>query len=234
MVLQESGIPRKTSFRTLARAQCLAWQVWHTAGALAVALAQRQRRQPAAGIQRGVLMGIVACVLAGGVCLGGGTLALAQTPACEDTLARFLTQLYFERSYCTCAALHREVVKERGHVSRRLGYTLPGLSVRQLGSLPDLSRVQARFWGMIVNGPGGVYNLSVRFYAEGHEAEAQVRQIKQAQQGQEFEITAGPKDRIPLRANVPYQVHVEGENPALQPEQVLTLQGRACVYLMSG
>jgi hypothetical protein len=161
-------------------------------------------------------------------------LARAQTTPCEDTLVRFLTQLYLESSYCTCAALHQEIVTERGHVSRLLRYTLPGLSVRQLRPLPDLSRVQARFWGTVVSGPGGMYNLSVRLYEEGREAEAQVRQVKGVQQGQEFEITAGPQDRLLLRANIPYRLQVEGENPALQPEQVLTLQGRACVYLVSG
>ena len=159
---------------------------------------------------------------------------LAQTPACEDTLARFLTQMYLESSYCTCAAMHREAVKEAGQVSRRTQYTLPGLSTRQFGSLPDLSRVQARLWGTILQGPGGVYNLSVRIYEEGRETAALARQIKGVQQGQEFEITGGPKDRILLRANTPYQLVIEGSNPTLRPEQVLTLQGRACVYLVSG
>jgi hypothetical protein len=142
--------------------------------------------------------------------------------------------MYMESSYCTCAALHQETVKEQGQVSRHLRYTLPGLSVRQLGSFPDLSRLQARLWGTIVHGPGGAYDVSVRIYEEGREAEALVRQIKRVQQGQEFEITAGPKDRLLLRANVPYHVQVEGDNPDLRPAQVLTLQGRACVYLMSG
>jgi hypothetical protein len=78
-----------------------------------------------------------------------------------------------------------------------------------------------------------VYNLSVRIYEEGHEAEALVRQVQHVQQGQEFEITAGPKERLLLRANIPYHVLVEGDNPALRPEQVLTLQGRACIYPVS-
>lgn len=176
----------------------------------------------------------MASVLGGSVLLWWGLCALAQTTPCEDTLSRLLTQMYLEGSYCTCAAVQREVVTEAGHVSRHLRYTLPGLSVRQLGPLPDLSRVQARLWGTIVHGPGGGYNLSVRIYAEGREAEALVRQIEGLQQGQEFEITAGPKERLLLRTNTPYHVLVEGENPALRPEQVLTLQGRACLYLGSG
>jgi hypothetical protein len=176
----------------------------------------------------------MASLLCGGLALWGDLPALAQTPACEDTLTRFLTQMYFESSYCTCAALHREAVKEVGQVSRRTQYTLPGLSTRQIGSLPDLSRVQARLWGTILQGPGGVYDLSVRIYEEGRETAALARQIKGVQQGQEFEITGGSKDRIVLRANTPYQMVIEGSNPALRPEQVLTLQGRACVYLVSG
>jgi hypothetical protein len=167
------------------------------------------------------------------VFLYGGLLAQAQSPSCEDTITRFLLQMYSEGSYCTCAAWHREGVKEAGHISRHLVYTLPGLSVRQFGSMPDLSRVSTRLWGTIAHGPGGSYNVSLRIYEEGREAEAQVRQIKNISQGQEFEITSGPKDRIVLRANVPYHIRVEGENPALRPEQVLTLQGRACVYLVS-
>jgi hypothetical protein len=176
---------------------------------------------------------VVASALSIAVMLWWGVWAFAQPKSCEDTLARFFTQLYFEGSYCTCAALHREVVQEQGQVRRRLRYTLPGLSVRQLGSLPDLSRVQARLWGTIVHGPEGAYNLSVRIYAEGHEAEALVRQVKHVQPGQEFEITGGPQERLLLRANIPYHVLVEGDNPALRPEQVLTLQGRACIYLVS-
>jgi hypothetical protein len=79
-----------------------------------------------------------------------------------------------------------------------------------------------------------MYNISVRIYEAGHETVALARQIKGIQQGQEFEITGGPKERVLLRANTPYQLVIEGSNPALRPEQVLTIQGRACVYLVSG
>jgi hypothetical protein len=94
--------------------------------------------------------------------------------------------------------------------------------------------VQARLWGTIVDGPGGWYSVSVRLYEEGREAEPLVRQMARVQQGQEFEITAGPQERILLRARTPYHLLVEGENPALQPQQVLTLRGRACLYPVSG
>jgi hypothetical protein len=158
----------------------------------------------------------------------------AQAPPCEDSLTRFLTQIYLEGVYCTCATPHREVVAEPGRVRRQARYTLPGLSVRQLGRLPDLSRVQARLWGTIADGPGGWYRVSIRIYEEGREAEALVRQTVRVQQGQEFEITAGPQDRLLLRAHTPYHMIVEGENSALQPQQVLTLRGRACLYPVSG
>jgi len=158
----------------------------------------------------------------------------AQTVACEESLARFLTQMSLQGSYCTCVTLYREGVTEKGRVHRHVQYTLPGLQMRQFGSLPDLSRVYARLWGTIVDGPGGSYALSVRIHEEGREAEALVRRLSHLQQGQEFEITAGPQQRLLLRARTPYHVLVEGANPALAPQQVLTLQGRACFYLVSG
>jgi hypothetical protein len=119
-------------------------------------------------------------------------------------------------------------------VYRHVQYTMPGLQMRQFGSLPDLSRVYARLWGTIVDGPGGSYTLSVRIHEEGHEAEALVRHLPHLRQGQEFEITAGPQQRLLLRARTPYHVLVQGANPALAPQQVLTLRGRACFYLVSG
>ena len=160
--------------------------------------------------------------------------AYTQTAACEESLARFLAQMSLQGSYCTCGTLYREAVTEQGRVYRHVQYTMPGLQLRQFGSLPDLSRVYARLWGTIVDGPGGSYALSVRIYEEGREAEALVRRLPRLQQGQEFEITAGPQQRLLLRARTPYHVLVEGENSALAPQQVLTLQGRACFYLVSG
>ena len=173
--------------------------------------------------------GLGACLL-----LWWSLLAGAQTTACEDSLGRFFTQMYLQGSYCTCATVHREVVTEQSRVRRHVQYTMPGLQMRQFGSLPDLSRVQARLWGTIVDGPGGWYAVSVQIYEAGREAEPLVRRLMRIQQGQEFEITAGPQQRMLLRARTPYHVTVDGENSALHPPQVLTVQGRACFYLVSG
>ena len=177
---------------------------------------------------------VLAGVLGVCLCLWWSLPASTQTTACEESLGRFLTQIYLQGFYCTCTAAHREVITEKGHVRRQVQYTMPGLQLRQFGSLPDLSRVQARLWGTIVDGPGGWYAVSVRISEEGREAEALVRRLPRLQQGQELEITAGPQQRLLLRARTPYQVTVEGENPALHPQQVLTVQGRACFYLVSG
>jgi hypothetical protein len=145
--------------------------------------------------------------------------------------------MYMQGFYCTCATVHREVIMEQGRVRRQVQYTMPGLQLRQFGALPDLSRVQARLWGTIVDGPGGSYTVSVRIAAEGREGrdtETLVRRLPRLRQGQEFEITNGPQQRLVLRARTPYQMTVEGENPALRPQQVLTVQGRACLYLVYG
>lgn len=177
---------------------------------------------------------VLAGVLGVCLCLWCSLPASTQTAACEESLSRFLTQMYLQGFYCTCAAVHREVITEKGRVHRQVQYTMPGLQLRQFGSLPDLSRVHARLWGTIVDGPGGSYAVSVRIHEEGREAEALVRRLPRLQQGQEFEITAGPQQRLLLRARTPYQVTVEGENPALRPQQMLIVQGRACFYLVSG
>ena len=159
--------------------------------------------------------------------------ARADTLPCQDTLLRFLVEMYRNGSYCTCAALHQERVTETGRIRRSVQYTLPGLPLPQGAWVPDLSRVQARFWGTIVDGPGGQYALSMRIYEEGREAEALVRRLKPIKQGQEFEITAGPQQRMLLRMHASYHVMVEGQNPQLRPQQHLTVQGRACFYLAS-
>ncbi len=158
----------------------------------------------------------------------------AQPPACQDTLVRFLSQLYLNGTYCTCTVEQRERVTEHGRIRRHLQYTLPGLTLGQWGTLPDLSQVQARFWGTIVTGPGGPYALSVRMYAEGQAARAFVRHLSRLHQGQEFEITSGPKQRLQLRTRTPYHVWIESRNPRLRPHQQLVLKGRACFYWGSG
>jgi hypothetical protein len=173
-------------------------------------------------------------LLSGVLLLWWSVPTLADTPPCQESLVRFLTQIYLTGSYCTCAATHREVVTETGRIRRHVQYTLPGLSLRQYGLLPDLSRVQARFWGTIVSGPGGQYALSIRLYEEGREAEAVVRHLEPIQQGQEIEITAGAQQRLLLRTRTLYHVTVEGRNARLRPQQRLILRGRACFYLVSG
>jgi hypothetical protein len=161
-------------------------------------------------------------------------LAAVATPApCQESLLRFLTQLYLIGSYCTCAVVHQEVVTETGRMRRHIKYTLPGLSLLQGGPLPDLSQVQARFWGSIVSGPEGRYSLFIRLYGEGRETEAMVRRFNRIQPGQEFEITAGPQRRLLLRTRIPYHLTVEVRNPRLRPQQRLTVKGRACFYLVS-
>jgi hypothetical protein len=173
-------------------------------------------------------------LLGGSLWLWWGGLAYAKTAPCQDSLARLLTQMYLKGSYCTCAVGRREVVTEAGRIHRHVRFTLPGLSLRQRGPLPDLSQVLARFWGTIIYGPGGQYTLSVRIYEEGRKAEAVVLHHNQIQQGREFEITAGPQHRLLLRTRTTYHVTIEGRNPQLRPRQRLILQGRACLYLVSG
>lgn len=157
--------------------------------------------------------------------------AVAQSPDCQDSLTRFLTQMYLTGSYCTCPAQHQEVITETGRVRRSVQYTLPGVSMRQHGPLPDLSQVSVRVWGKVIDGPGGVYALSVRQQAPGDDAQALIRHVKDIQQGQEFEITGGSQDRIVLQTRTPYVLSVEGYNLNLRPQQQLTLQGWACFYL---
>jgi hypothetical protein len=159
--------------------------------------------------------------------------AVAASPPCEDGFLQFFYQMYRQGSYCTCQMVHREVVTEKGHVRHEARYALPQLPVQQFGSFLDLSQVRARFWGTIMHGPGGVYNGVIRVYEEGHEATGLVRRIQQLAERQELEITAETTHGMLLRPNTSYQVMVEGQNPALRPEQVLTLQGRACFYLVS-
>jgi hypothetical protein len=144
---------------------------------------------------------------------------------------RFLTQMYVTGSYCTCPAQHYEVVTEPGRVQRSVQYTLPGVALRQKGPLPDLSQVAIRVWGTVIDGPGGVYALSVHQQTPGDDAQVLIRRVKDIRQGQEFEITGGPQDRIVLQTRTPYVLSVEGSNPNLHPQQQLTLQGRACFYL---
>lgn len=152
---------------------------------------------------------------------------------CQDSLGRFLSQMYLTGSYCTCPAQHYEVVTETGRVRRHVQYTLPGMTHQQIGLLPDLTRVWVRLWGKIVDGPGGVYILSVQQHASGDDADALVRRVENIRQGQEFEITRGTQDRIGLRTRTPYVLLVEGANPNLRPQQLLKLQGWACFYLAS-
>ena len=162
-----------------------------------------------------------------------GDRVLAASPPCEDSFLQFFYQLYRQGSYCTCQVAHQEVVTEKGRVRHAAHYTLPDLPGQQFGALFQPSQVRARFWGTILRGPGGWYNGMIRVYEEGHEATGVVRQIHQLSQGQELEITDGVKQGILLRPNASYHVTVEGQNPALHPKQVLTLQGRACFYLVS-
>ncbi|MGQ4810069.1 hypothetical protein NKDENANG_03515 [Candidatus Entotheonellaceae bacterium PAL068K] len=158
----------------------------------------------------------------------------ADSPPCQDGLVRFLTQMYLKRSYCTCATTHREMVTEAKHIRRDFQFTLPGLSLRQPGLLPDLSQIQVRVWGTILSGPDHPYTLSVRLHEVGRKATVMVRRLTHIQKGQEFEITAGPQHRLLLRTRTPYRVVAEGWNAQLHPQQQIVLQGRACVYLVSG
>jgi hypothetical protein len=157
----------------------------------------------------------------------------AAAPACEDSFVQFFYQLYRQGSYCTCQVPHQEVVTEKGRVRHIAQYTLPGLPNQQFGSLLDLAQLRARFWGTIVEGPGGSYGGVIRVHEAGREAAGVVRPIKRLLQGQEIEITEGIKQGILLRPNASYHVVVEGQNAALRPKQILKLQGRACFYLAS-
>jgi hypothetical protein len=112
-------------------------------------------------------------------------------------------------------------------------YTLPGVTQQPVGLLPDLSQVWVRLWGKIVDGPGGMYVLSVRQHTSGGDTDTLERRVENIRQGQEFEITHGSQDRIGLRTRTPYVLLVEGANPNLRPQQLLKLQGRACFYLAS-
>jgi hypothetical protein len=76
-----------------------------------------------------------------------------------------------------------------------------------------------------------MYALSVRQQTPGDDIHALIRRVEDIRQGQEFEITGGPQDRIVLQTRTPYVLSVEGSNPNLRPQQLLTLQGRACFYL---
>jgi len=152
---------------------------------------------------------------------------------CQDSLGRFLSQMYLNGSYCTCPAQHYEVVTETGRVRRHVQYTLPGMTPQPIGLLPDLTQVWVRLWGKIVDGPDGVYALSIQQHASGHDTDTLVRQVGNIRQGQEFEITRGSQDRIGLRTRTPYVLLVEGTNPNLRPQQLLKLQGHACFYLTS-
>ena len=158
----------------------------------------------------------------------------AAPPSCQDTLVRFLTQLYLNRSYCTCATEHREMVTEEGHIRRSTEFALPGLSLRRPGPLPDLSQVQVRFWGTILSGPDDPYTVSVHIHQVGTEVVTMTRRLTQIHQGQEFEMTAGPQKRLLLQTRTPYRVIIEGWNTHFRPQQQLVVKGRACVYLMSG
>lgn len=162
----------------------------------------------------------------------GSGLAAVESTTCQDSLVRFLTQMYLTGAYCTCSAQHHEVVTTQGLVRRQVQYTLPGLTIRQRG-LPDLSQVLVRIWGKIVDGPGGVYALSVRLHTLENDTQAVVRHVEDIHQGQEFEITGGLRDRILLRTRTPYHLMIEARNPDLHPQQKLMVQGRACFYLVS-
>ncbi|MEE8292411.1 MAG: hypothetical protein V3R80_13105 [Candidatus Tectomicrobia bacterium] len=172
-------------------------------------------------------------ILAWCVAMCGSVPAAAQRPACQDSWVRFLTQMYLTGSYCTCPAQHREMVTEQGGVRRAVRYTLPGIALRQRGPLPDLSRVFVRVWGKIIDGPGGVYTISVRLHQEGHTTHVFSRRIDDIRQDQEFEITRGPQDRLLLHTRIPHHLQIEGHNANLQPPQQLTVQGRVCFYLVS-
>jgi hypothetical protein len=175
----------------------------------------------------------LACLLALGLFVARSGGAVAKSPPCEDSFLRFFYQMYRQGSYCTCEIVHQEVVTEKGRVQHTARYTLPGLPGQQFGSFFELAEVRARFWGTIVDGPGGAYGGVIRLYEEGHEAAGLVRQIPRLSQGQEIEITEGVKHGMRLRPSASYHVAVEGQNPALRPQQVLMLQGRACFYLVS-
>jgi hypothetical protein len=176
---------------------------------------------------------VLAGPLALGLLLCWHGAAVATPPPCEDGFLRFFYELYRQGSYCTCQVAHQEVVTENGRIRHEARYTLPNLPVQQFGSFLDLSQVRARLWGTIVEGPGGWYSGVIRVHEEGREVPGLVRQIQRLSQGQELEITTEADKGLLLRPNASYQVMVEGQNPALSPEQVLTLQGRACFYLVS-
>jgi hypothetical protein len=158
---------------------------------------------------------------------------MAASPPCEDGFLQFFYQMYRQGSYCTCQMSHEEPVTEKGSIRHAARYTLPDIPVQQFGSFLDLSQVRARFWATIVRGPGGLYSGVIRMHEDGHETTGLVRQIERLSEGQEIEITAEKEKGILLRPNASYQVIVEGQNPELRPQQVLTLQGRACFYLVS-
>lgn len=147
---------------------------------------------------------------------------------------RVLAQLYATGAYCTCASVYQARVSEAGRIRHQATYVLPGLSLGQSRFLPDLSQVRTRLWATIVAGPGGLYGLSVRIQEDGRKAATMVRHLERLEKGQEFEITAGPQRPMRLRTRIPYRFTVEARNPRLRPPQLLTVQGRACLYFVSG
>lgn len=147
---------------------------------------------------------------------------------------RVLAQLYATGSYCTCASVYQTSVSEVGRIRHQETVVLPGLSLGQSRFLPDLSQVQARLWATIVAGPGGSYGLSVRIHEDGRKAATMVRRLERLKKGQEFELTAGPQRPMRLRTRIPYRFTVEARNPRLRPAQLLAVEGRACLYFVSG
>lgn len=147
---------------------------------------------------------------------------------------RLLSQLYATGAYCTCASVYQASVTEKGRIRHQAMYTLPGLSLGQSSYLPDLSQIKARLWGTIVTGPEGLYGLSVRIQEDGQKAATMVRRLDRLRKGQEFEITEGAQRPLRLRTRIPYRFTVEAQNPRLRPPQLLTVEGRACIYLVSG
>jgi len=145
-----------------------------------------------------------------------------------------LAQLYTAGSYCTCAAVYQTTVSEAGRIRHQETYTLPGLSLGQSRFLPDLSQIQTRLWATIVDGPEGLYGLSVRIQEDGQKTATMSRRLERLKKGQEFEITDGPQRPMRLRTQVPYQFTVEARNPRLRPTQLLAVEGRACLYFVSG
>ena len=124
------------------------------------------------------------------LCWGDG--ALAASPPCEDSFVQFFYQMYRQGSYCTCQVAHQEVVTEQGRVRHEARYTLPDLPGQQLGAFFQPSQVRARFWGTILQGPGGWYGGVIRVHEEGR-SHRWCDRFTSSPRGRSLKITDGVK-----------------------------------------